>query len=252
MEVTVSLFPKFSDQPDTRFSSDLFDPNLQRINSVNSLTALSDSIMGSPISSPADSADYANIVGKIIRFRFKHGYSYYNFGHNYVAKLAAPILNKNLSAIVIPDDILKYPLAACSQQSIVGMKILSDKGFRVRPVGFYDSIIGGHFCYEVYYGKKWHFYDPNREPDETILNNNNRPGIEELNADPDLLAAAYPKDSRDFVMALYSTYQVGKEGKLPGANARLFQQGTKFLSYSLWLFTGLAYLILDKRYFSKK
>ena len=252
MEVTVSKFPRFNEKLETRVSSDKFDPALASLNSVDMFINFCDSVYGSKTIAANDSGKYANLVSRVIRYRFQHGYTWYHFGHNYIAKLVAPMLNKNLSAIVVPDDILKYPLAACSQQSIVGMKVLMDKGYDVRKVGFYDSTLGGHFCYEVQYGNSWHFYDPNREPDENLLNGNNRPSIEYLNEHPEILVAAYPRDDKNYVLSLYKTYKIQDEGKLPGGNARLFQQLTKFLSYTLWIFLGLLYFYIDKRFFSKK
>lgn len=252
MEITVNYFPRFNEKLETRVSDDKFDPALSKINSVDVFINFCDSLYGSKYIASADSGKYANLISEVIQYRFQHGYTWYHFGHNYIANLAAPMLNKNLSAIVVPDDILKYPLAACSQQSIVGMKVLMDKGYKVRRVGFYDTLIGGHFCYEVKYENSWHFYDPNREPDEVVLNKYNRPGIEYLNANAEILVAAYPKDDKNYVLALYKTYKLGSEGKLPGGNARLFQQFTKFLSYTLWIFLGLIYFYIDKRFFHKK
>jgi hypothetical protein len=252
MEVTVKFFPRFKENSVTGYSSDIVDPSLSRLNSVDKFIGFCDSVFGKEMKSHSDSAQYANLVSKVIRYRFEHGYSWYRFGHNYIAKLVAPMLNKNLSAIVVPDDILEYQSAACSQQSIVGMKVLMEKGFIVRPIGFYDTLIGGHFCYEIKFNGVWHFYDPNREPDEELLDKYNRPSIKELNENKELLVAAYPRDKKENVLALYSTYKYGKESKLPGANARLFQQITQILSYTLWIFLALLYLYLDKRFFSKK
>ena len=130
---------------------------------------------------PTDSGRYANMVARVIKYRFVHGYTWYHLGQNYMATILAPLVHRDLSAIVVPDDILKYPKAACSQQSLIGMHVLKDKGFIIRKVGFYDSIYGGHFCYEAKYNGSWHFFDPNREPDENILLNNGRPSIEYLN-----------------------------------------------------------------------
>lgn len=252
MEITVNYFPRFNEQPETRVSTDQFDPSLARISSINNFIGFCDSVYGNSKIGTTDSGAYATLVSRVTRYRFQHGYTWYHFGHNYVAKILAPLLHKNLSAIVVPDDILKYPLAACSQQSIVAMKVLLDKGYEVRRVGFNDTIIGGHFCYEVKYGSGWHFYDPNREPDEKVLNGLDRPDIKFLNEHPDVLLAAYPKDDKAYVLSLYKTYKVGGEGKLPGGNARLFQQLTKFLSYTLWIFLGLLYFYIEHRFFTKK
>ena len=251
-EITVLLFPKFNEQPPSIVSEENFDPGLARLNSVSTFIDFCDSLYGSEKIASADSGVYANIVSYVLRYRFFHGYTWYHLGHNYVAKILAPVVHRNLSAIVIPDDILKYPKAACSQQSIIGMKILMEKGYLVRPIGFNDPVIGGHFCYEVKYENTWHFYDPNREPDEQYLNSLNRPGIADLNKNPHFLIKAYPKDNPKYVTDLYTHYKIGKEGKLPGGNARLFQQATQILSYTLWIFIALVYFYIDNRATSKK
>jgi len=252
LEATVLFFPRFDKQPPYYLGKEKFDPSLSRINSVNSFISFCDSLNGGAIILPTDSGRYANMVARVIKYRFVHGYTWYHLGQNYMATILAPLVHRDLSAIVVPDDILKYPKAACSQQSLIGMHVLKDKGFIIRKVGFYDSIYGGHFCYEAKYNGSWHFFDPNREPDENILLNNGRPSIEYLNHHKDILIKAYPHDSAGFVTALYSTYSYGKEGKIPGGNAILFQTATKFLSYSLWIFFALLYLFLKKKFFTTK
>lgn len=251
-EMTALFFPRYNEQPPYEVGIEKFDPTLSRLNSVEAFIHFCDSLYGSTTIASSDSGVYAGIVGTVLRYRFVHGYTYYHLGHNYIATLLAPIINKDLSAIVIPDDILKYPKAACSQQSLVGMKVLMEKGFLVRKVGFYDKKYGGHFCYEVRYNNNWHFYDPNREPDRKLLEDHGRPGIEALNRDPSLLIKAYPKDSASFVMALYSSYELGKPGILPGRNAIIFQEITKFLSYVSWIIFGVVFFLLERSFIKRQ
>jgi hypothetical protein len=239
--------PTFNKHPEEVVHQEKFDPSLNRLNSLSTFEAYCDSVYGNESIAIMDSGNYANIVSRTIRYRFVHGYSYYKFGHNYIATLLAPVVHPDLSAIVVPDDILNYPQAACSQQSIVAMKLLMDKGFLVRKVGFFHPTTGGHFCYEVHYENSWHFYDPNREPDEIVLAERNRPSIQFLNDHKDVLYKAYPKDSAAFLTNLYGSFEIGKEGKLPGRNAILFQTATQILSYTLWIFIGLLYIFIRRR-----
>ena len=176
-EMTALFFPRYNERPPYQVGIEKFDPALSRLNSVETFINFCDSLYGGTIIAPSDSGVYAGIVGTVLRYRFVHGYTYYHWGHNYIATLLAPMIKKDLSAIVIPDDILQYPKAACSQQSLVGMKVLMEKGFLVRKVGFYDEKYGGHFCYEVRYNNDLHFYDPNREPDQKLLGDHDRPGL---------------------------------------------------------------------------
>ena len=87
----------------------------------------------------------------------------------------APFIKKDLSAIVIPNDILKQPMAACSQQSIIGMEVFKRKGFKVRKVGFFYDGYGGHFCFEAFFYNRWHFFDPDLEPKLSIMIANHFP-----------------------------------------------------------------------------
>src|SRR2546423_10838183 len=86
--------------------------------------------------SKLNTLDYYNYVAAIIRKRFYHGYSYYKIKDNPIAFLSGMLIWNNLSAIVLPDDILKHPMAACSQQSIVLMEVFKKKGINFRKVGF--------------------------------------------------------------------------------------------------------------------
>src|SRR5258706_13954222 len=82
-----------------------------------------------------NSLNYYNLIAETIRKRFYHGYSYYNMADNPIAFLAGKF-SGNLSAIVIPDDIMKHPMAACSQQAIVLTEIFKRTGVNFRKVTF--------------------------------------------------------------------------------------------------------------------
>ncbi|MBC7884744.1 MAG: hypothetical protein H7X99_04680, partial [Saprospiraceae bacterium] len=105
-----------------------------------------------------NSIEFVNYIGKVISRRFHHGYSHYSSDDNWIASMAGNIFWKNLSAIVIPDDIMKHPVAACSQQCIIMMACATHFGFDVRKVTF-----DHHFTTEVKVRNKWHYLDPNLE-----------------------------------------------------------------------------------------
>ncbi len=109
---------------------------------------------------------------------------------------------------MIPDDILKYPKAACSQQSIIGMEVFKRKGFKVRKVGFFMDGLGGHFCYEAFFKDKWHFFDPDLEPKLSIMTKSHFPGIAEIVKNDSLLHSLYYKLNYDEVEKLFPTYPV--------------------------------------------
>lgn len=228
--------------------NELFDPRLMRLNSIKKLEAYCDSVYGS--SEIRDSALYAGIVGKTLRYRFYHGFSHYRLGQNFIGWVLAPYIHENLSAIVLPNDILKHPNGGCSQQAIVGMELFRYKGFTVRKVGFFDPIIqGGHFCFEVKYGGKWHFFDPDKEPDLNIMERYGRPSIAELVANRPLLDSLYYQQDSTASKGYLLHYTHGPENTFPAKNARIYQLGTKFLSWTLpfWLLIGLWWLRNKRR-----
>jgi hypothetical protein len=150
---------------------------------------------------------------------------------------------RGLDAVVIPDDIMKYPFAACSQQSIVMMEVLRSKGFDTRKISFQGKI-SGHFCFEVYYDGGWHFYDTNMEPDATVLNSYGRPDIASLVSHPDILIKAYNHYPKNEILDIFPTYTYGEINKFPAPRAMLFQKLTKFLSYIVWFFFLSLFLIV--------
>lgn len=217
-------------------NAEVYDPSLIRLNNLDKMVGYCDSMYGNQ--QITDSAKYANIVGIVVRNRFFHGYSYYRLGQNFIGWALAPYIHKNLSAIVLPDDILKHSNAACSQQSIIGMLLFMRKGFNVRKVGFYDpDSQGGHFCFEVFYGNKWHFFDPDKEPVREILEKHNRPSIAELEANRALLDSVYYREDSSVRNGYLLKFTYGPVNKFPAPKARIYQYATKLLSWTLffWL-----------------
>jgi hypothetical protein len=228
-------------------SGEYFEPSLTHLNSISQFIDHCDSVYGNRKIAKSDSEYYSTIVSITLRGRFYHGYSYYKLGQNFLAYVFAPFIHRDLSAIVIPDDILKHSNAACSQQSIVGMEVFKKKGFRVRKVGFLDKKYGGHFCFEVFYGNKWHYFDPDMEPELWTMIKLHHPAFEELNKNDSLLYKLYSGKNRDFVRHVFSNFFYGKVNKFPASNARIYQYVTKYLSYTLWFWLILLYFFVRKR-----
>lgn len=227
-----------------------FDPSLQRLNNIEKLTAYVDSVYADKTYTSKNvefESDYPLVATHVVRKRFFHGYSLYGFGNNHVAMLASKASIGGLSAIVLPNDILKFPYAACSQQSIVLMDVLRQKGFRTRKVGFLGKL-GGHFCFEVFYNGAWHFVDPNMEPDMAVLDAYNQPGIDFLAGHTDILLRAYKQYPREKVLDLFTSYTYGKVNAPAAPNAFIFQKVTKFLSYTIWTFFLVLFILVRKRY----
>ncbi|HMG67694.1 MAG TPA: hypothetical protein VK588_08410 [Chitinophagaceae bacterium] len=229
-------------------SHEHFNPALSKLNTIDRFINYCDSMYGSSVINPSDTEQYAIIVSETLRDRFYHGYSYYGLGDNSFAYILAPFIKRDLDAIVIPDDILKHPMAACSQQSIVGMEVYKKKGISVRKVGFFAKGYGGHFCFEAFFGGKWHFFDSDLEPQLSIMADNHFPSISELVQNDSLLHKIYFLKDRNLVDKLFFTYAYGPSNKFPAPRARIFQYVTKFLSYTSWLFFIVIYLLVQKKF----
>ncbi|MGZ5254217.1 MAG: hypothetical protein ACXWV2_12320 [Chitinophagaceae bacterium] len=208
-----------------------------RIRSVDDLLAVADSTAKAQ-NIGNDTLKYATIVNRIVKARFYHGYSHYSFSENWIASIAGMGWD-HLSAIVIPDDILKYPMAACSQQSIIMMKCFQKKGIDYRKVGF-----DHHFALEGNIGGKWYFFDPDLEPDFSKVT---RTGYETLIADNHLYAIYTSRlDSASLDQGL-ANHHFGMINKSPAPRATLFHQATKWLSRILWLLPFGMVLYMTRR-----
>ena len=228
-----------------------YDPSLSRLNTLKKLEQYCDSIYaakafaGGPVEFERT---YTDIASQAVRSRFFHGYSYYAVADNYVSAFVSKLTMPGLNALVIPNDILRHAYAACSQQSIVMMEVLKDKGFSTRKVTFVGKNYGGHFAFEVFYNGSWHFFDPNMEPDNTLLNNLGRPGIDFLARNPEILTAAYHRYPKEKVLDIFPSYAYGPVNKFPAPRALIFQKTTQFLSYSIWLFFLILLIVVRRKY----
>ncbi|MEO5563212.1 MAG: hypothetical protein ABIR18_07255, partial [Chitinophagaceae bacterium] len=217
-----------------------FDPAYLRLNSIALLENYCDSVY----KASSGSIDYPEIISEVMRRKFYHGYSYYSSGDNPIGSSFASVLKPGIDAIVIPDDIVKFPYAACSQQSIVGMELFKSKGFPVRKVTMFDTLAhSGHFAYEAYYDRGWHFFDTNQEPDTAILNKYRHPSIAFLMAHPYIIAAAYRKKEEQFFIRLLQSSKVGAINKFPAPNAYIYQVTTKFFSIFGWAIAWVIILV---------
>lgn len=246
-------FLKRFDYPETKFEhNEDYDPSLQGLNSLKKLRTYCDSIFEARKNSSQynqSEKEFAQIASEVVRKRFYHGLSSFGFGYNYIGYLANPsFLNMYLNAPVRSNDILKFPYGICSQQAIVMMDLLKDKGYPIRKVGFTRSDSNGHFCFEVFYRGSWHFYDTDLEPDANLLNSYDRPGIKFLVDHKDILRKAYWKESDEKVNTLFPTYFYGKVNEQLARKAGVYTTITKFLSYTIWIFFLVIFLGIRRRY----
>ena|GEM_PF-644661 len=228
-----------------------YDASLQRLNSVAALSFYCDSIYAERAKANTVTKyeeTFTEIASSAVRKRFYHGYSMYGFNDNFIATTFSSLLNTSgLSAIVIPNDILKFPYAACSQQSIVLMELLKKKGFTTRKIGFKGKTYG-HFCFEVYYNGGWHFYDPDMEPNTAVLNAYNHPDIKFLAEHKDVLLKAYAQYPEYKVLDIFPNYFYGATNKFPAPAAMLFHKVSKVLSYTIWILFLGAFVLARRKY----
>jgi hypothetical protein len=217
-------------------SPEQYDPRLAYLTSVDRATRWIDSTATVRGIRPA-TRDYVDLTDSLVRLRFVHGYSHYRPSDDYISYLLGRVVWSDLSAIVEPDDILKFNHAACSQQAIVFMAILQRKGYRTRKVG-----LKGHFCTGVFYDGQWHFYDSNKEP--TFSKVRPIPSSLELVADKNLAYQAYRGIlTKSEVDAMFSHVTLEESNALPGHRVRVLHSITHFLSHFGWAVMGLGYLL---------
>ncbi|MDP9230488.1 MAG: hypothetical protein M3O67_07435 [Bacteroidota bacterium] len=187
---------------------------------------------------------YYECIAEVIRKRFYHGYSYYSLAENPIACVAGKFSFGHLSAIVIPDDIMKHPMAACSQQAIVLMEIFKKNGVNYREVGF-----SHHFTTEAMIEGKWRYFDTDMEPNFQ----HRRASLNEL-----LLTKRFDKvysytgmDTADFHRMVENPYY-GKINATPAPRVMLFHKLTFFLTSTYFLFIALLVMIFSTVRFPKR
>lgn len=219
-----------------------FNPALIRLRNITQLLQYCDSLYGNHSIARTDSLAYANIISNTVRQRFYHGLSTYSFNDNWVL-YAVQWVHPHSRAIVNENDILKFNQALCSQQAIVGMMALKQKGFTFRKVGFKSKNgKAGHFTYEIRLRDGWHYYDVDMEPNANVLETEGRPSISNLAQNDTLRRTAYAKKGTGVSDDLIPYYNTNfTPNTFPARNMLLFQRLCQFAAYSLWLVWGLIY-----------
>ena len=208
--------------------NELYD---KRLNKLNNMDVLEEYLDKTAILNGAkvNTKEYADLARNIVAQRFYHGYACYNIRNSWVAFFAGAFVWGDFCGIVIPDDILKYNGALCSQQAIVFGELLKRKGYKIRKV-----ILNGHFCKEVFYDNSWHFYDPDMEPD--FPKDMQRPDIKDLITDKDLLNRIYKnKLDKTSIDRIFSKYEEGDINVFPAKKMIIFHYAAKVLSDWLWV-----------------
>ncbi len=216
--------------------AEAYDPSLHHLNSIEQTVRWLDSTAQNR-GITSSSRAYVDLVDTLIRKRFLHGYAHYRLSDDYISHLLGRIVWSHLSAIVDPDDILRFSHAACSQQSIVFMAILKRKGYRTQKIG-----LKGHFCTGVFYEGGWHYYDTNKEP--RFSKSSPIPSAPTLAADKNQLYQAYKGIlSKGDLDEIFRRIELSESDVLPGYRVRILHKITYFLSRFAWAIFGLGYLL---------
>lgn len=215
-----------------RSNSELFYPELKRLNSVNKLVGYTDSVYSSLKLQKLDTGVYVNILADILKKRFYHGLAEYSLSENWIAYLCGKIFWSHFSAIVNADDILKHSQSLCSQQNIVFIKILQIKNIDARTVGLGNSEGPGHFVMEVKYDNAWHLYDIDLEPN--LEQNNYHKSMAYFLVNKGELYKIYENRlERNLLDKIIKRVSYGVPNKFPAKNMLLFHKFTFFLIYIL-------------------
>jgi len=220
-----------------------YDPSLaKRLKSINDILLYAEKEAATANIQKGTLA-YAELVGGIVSKRFFHGYSHYTANENWMASAAGKYVWWDLSALVKPEDIMKYPMGACSQQSIVLMECFKRLDIPVRKVGFQH-----HFAMEASIDGQWYFFDPNMEPK---FPNGVRKSYASLLAADEVYGMYSNHLTRSEFDVMFANAQFGGTNANPAFKAELFQSITAVLSKTIWLlpFFGFLFSFLPRSLF---
>ncbi|HEX2535090.1 MAG TPA: hypothetical protein VHK69_15200 [Chitinophagaceae bacterium] len=221
-----------------------YDPALSRnLSSIDALMHYAETEAAKARITDKSGADYAFLLNDIVKKRFYHGFSHYSLQENWLAAVTGRMVWKDLSAIVRVEDIMEYPMAACSQQSMVLMECFRRLNIPTRPI-----VMNGHFTSEALIDSTWYYFDPNLEPRFS-----ERPRLDlATEADRARLRNAYGPysvalDSSRF-RDMFSVIEPGPVNAKVATNAALFHNTTRVLSRVAWLLPlGFLFLVQARR-----
>ena len=219
-----------------------FDPSLSSLNTLDKLDAyITKATTQKALVS--GTVEYVEEIKNCISNRFYHGFSHLSLNEDWIAASAEKIVGYGLSCNVNPDEIIKHPNAACSQQCIVMMEILRRRNIDYRSVGFPH-----HYAIEVRLNNNWYYFDPNMEPN--IPNEARLEASWKGNADN---LKKYYDNSRyndlDYKFGNGQQVTFGPVNERPAKKARFFQTSTKYVSKILWC-VPLLILLYRRRKFA--
>ena len=218
-----------------------YDPSLLYINTLEKLQHYTDSIAARE-NIAFNSLKYVEVISKTLRQRFYLGYSQYSLNQNWIAACSGYFFWYDLACMVKPEEIIQYPYAACSQQSLIFMWLLRQKHITYRSIK-----LPHHYTLEVLIGNHWYFFDTTLEPN---INGEERM-MDHWNNQADSLKRFYHNQDSNLVVQSWFDNHVkfenGKVNNIPALHARIFHTTTYILSKIAWIFPLLLLFFYEKK-----
>jgi hypothetical protein len=245
----ITVYAKcFYTNPVLHYTSNFNENFDARLWKINSYEKFEDTLALHIKNNYADTALVVNAIDDILRARFFHSYSEYTYNDNWIATLLGNYLWQDFKLIVDPYDLIKHPMAACSQQGLVFQKILSNHKIKYATVIFNNEDgKGGHYAVNAYYKSSWHYFDTNMEPHKLSGN----PSLKTLLHDSLLVSIYSPKD-KNWLESKIKNNQIHRvnENQQNGMRMLYFHKISAFMSNWLWLLLALAYVFFSTKIYT--
>lgn len=215
---------------------------------LNSFEKLENSLALTINNNYSDTSLMVNAIDDILRKRFFHSYSTYTYYDNWITTLLGNYVWQDFKFIVNPYHIIKYPMAACSQQGLVFQQMLINHKVKFATVQFNNTNgTSGHYAVSAFYSGRWHYYDSNMEPKKIKGN----PSIQTLLKDS-LLVKIYSPQNKEWLKGKINNNLIARvnENKEAGTRMRLFHSSTAFMSNWGWLLFGMLYFITGTKQYA--
>ena len=215
----ISVLVPFT-KPKLTVSQELFDRNLQHVNSIDGAVQQVADMAGPK----ASEAQIARTADTFVRERFADGYSQFRFDQNWLAYLAGFVWD-DLRVPVLPDEILHYRRGACSQQAIVFQAILERFGIEYASVLF-----PGHYASAARIDRQWIYFDPHLEADQSRLW-----PVSALRTAEGQKAIYGDRPHYGYIRAIASKAELADINRFPAPQAAIFHELMGFLSKFGWI-----------------
>lgn len=219
-------------EPEEKAKYDRFRKDLYlKIQSLDELEKYAETI-----ESDSTKLAYWNNMAYLLRNRFYHGFSAYSLEENWVAAILGYYYSPKLyfQFIVLPNDIMKYPMAGCSQQGIILQSLFKQKGINFKTVEF-----NHHYAVTAEIEGKWYFFDTDKEP--TFIDGK-RPTVDQLN-NIKYTEKIYSQFTAKEVDEVLGKPTLGEINPPLAPNMMIFHQVSYFLSKTLWFFCFLGFIV---------